>query len=237
MSNYLYLVINLGSFFIPFIFSFHPKLLFYREWKYFWPACIPTAVIFILWDNYFTRIGVWGFNREYVTGIEIFNLPVEECLFFICIPYSCMFTYHCLNVLSETDYFKNYSSAVTILVILVCFSLGIFNVHKLYTSVTLLATSVYLAIIYFLNNKILSRFYFAYLVILIPFFITNGILTGSFIDGEVVWYNNNENLGIRMFTIPVEDSIYALLLLLMNVSGFEVLNSADKKQNEKVKLI
>jgi lycopene cyclase domain-containing protein len=49
---------------------------------------------------------------------------------------------------------------------------------------------------------------------LIPFFIVNGILTGSFIDEPVVWYNNDENLGIRLFTIPVEDSVYAFTMIL-----------------------
>ncbi|GAA4270533.1 hypothetical protein GCM10022257_26340 [Hyunsoonleella aestuarii] len=58
---------------------------------------------------------------------------------------------------------------------------------------------------------------------LIPFFIVNGILTGSFIENEVVWYNNNENLSFRLFTIPIEDSIYAFSLILMNLSILEYL--------------
>jgi len=62
------------------------------------------------------------------------------------------------------------------------------------------------------------------LVMLIPFFIVNGILTGSFIDNEIVWYNNDENLGIRLFTIPVEDTIYAFTLILTNLFTLQLFN-------------
>jgi lycopene cyclase domain-containing protein len=42
----------------------------------------------------------------------------------------------------------------------------------------------------------------------------NGFLTGSWIHEQVVWYNNAENLGLRIGTVPIEDSIYALGMLL-----------------------
>lgn len=63
----------------------------------------------------------------------------------------------------------------------------------------------------------LQRFYIAFLIILIPFFIVNGILTGTGLEEPVVWYNNAENLGIRLGTIPVEDIGYAFTLLFGNV--------------------
>ncbi|MGB0178070.1 MAG: lycopene cyclase domain-containing protein, partial [Owenweeksia sp.] len=67
----------------------------------------------------------------------------------------------------------------------------------------------------------LGRFYLSYLFVLIPFFIVNGILTGFGIEEEVVWYNDQENMGTRIFTIPFEDAFYGMILILGVVSLYE----------------
>ncbi|MCB0409065.1 MAG: lycopene cyclase domain-containing protein, partial [Flavobacteriales bacterium] len=67
------------------------------------------------------------------------------------------------------------------------------------------------------GKHLLQRFYVSYPIILIPFLLINGILTGSFIENEVVWYNDMENLGIRLFTIPIEDFAYAFSMIFLNV--------------------
>ncbi|MGB2386692.1 MAG: lycopene cyclase domain-containing protein [Flavobacteriaceae bacterium] len=48
-------------------------------------------------------------------------------------------------------------------------------------------------------------------------------------ESQVVWYNNAENLGLRMGTIPVEDSIYAYSMILMNLFLFEYFSLNHKK--------
>ena len=53
--------------------------------------------------------------------------------------------------------------------------------------------------------------------LLIPFFIVNGILTGTGIDEPVVWYNNAENLSIRILTIPIEDIFYGFELIILTI--------------------
>ena len=90
------------------------------------------------------------------------------------------------------------------------------NIGKLYTSITFLGTAAFLAWVVFVHKPAwLGRFYVGYAISLVPFFLVNGILTGWLLEEPIVWYNDAENLGIRMGTIPVEDGIYLLLLLLM----------------------
>lgn len=229
MKN-LYLILNIGSIIIPFIFSFHPKLKFHKEFKSVWLAIFTVATGFIVWDMYFTQIGVWGFNPKYHTGIEFNHLPLEEILFFICIPFSCLFTYHCLSVLVNKDIFlvgeKYASYSLMVFLTIVAF----FSYGKLYTFYTFTGLVLCIVMLRFvLKVTWLSRFYFAYMVLLIPFTIVNGILTGTGIPEPVVWYNNSENLAIRFLTIPIEDIFYGMMLILLNVAVFEYLKKVFKK--------
>lgn len=222
MKPYLYLLINFFTILVPFLFSFYAQANFSKKWKYLWVAIVVPAILFLVWDEYFTRLGIWGFNKTYLTGIYLGSLPLEEVLFFICIPYACVFTYEALNYLIRKDYLAPYQRLISFLLITGLLSVAAFHLDKAYTATTFIALALYVILLEFiLRSAFLSRFYFSYILVLIPFFIVNGILTGSFIEGEVVWYNNTENLHLRIGTIPVEDVFYGMLLLMMNVSVFE----------------
>ena len=101
--KYTYLLLNIFTISIPFIFSFHKKLNFYKTWIALFPAVIITAAVFIIWDIWFTNMGVWGFNPAYLIGVDIVNLPLEEWLFFFCIPYAIVFTYASIKKLVKSD--------------------------------------------------------------------------------------------------------------------------------------
>jgi len=229
---YTYLLINIFSILIPFVASFDKRLDFYKQWRFLFPAIFITLTFFIIWDIYFTHLGVWGFNDRYLTGIDIVNLPLEEWLFFIAIPYACVFTYDALNYMVKRDYFKDYAKIISWVLIVVLLIVGLLNLDRLYTSVTFITTAIFLLLhLYVFKSTYLGRFYFSYMIILIPFLIVNGILTGSFIDEQVVWYDNSQNLGIRIFTIPIEDSVYGLLLILMNITLLEAFRNKYNKKH------
>jgi lycopene cyclase domain-containing protein len=219
---YTYLLIDCLSLLVPLIASFHPKLQFNKQWKYLFPAIGIAGIVLIVWDVLFTKWGIWGFSDQYLIGVEIAQLPLEEWLFFVCIPYACVFTYEALNKLSNWNPNPKTTNIITIAIILVCLVLAVLNFDKAYTFTASLFTAVLLLLhLLVLKTNYLGKFYRVYAIILIPFLIVNGILTGTFLDGQVVWYNNAENLSIRIFTIPVEDTIYNLYMLLSVITVYE----------------
>ncbi|MCW5910683.1 MAG: lycopene cyclase domain-containing protein [Cyclobacteriaceae bacterium] len=223
-ENYLYLAVDFFSIIFPFLFSFYSKANFSKKWRYLWVAILIPAILFIGWDEWFTRMGIWGFTPRYLTGIYVSSLPVEEILFFICIPYACVFTYEAVNYLITWRLSGKYTNLITDLLTAAMLLLGSIHYTKWYTAVTFILLALFLALHRWVwKSGYLGKFYVAFIFILIPFFIVNGILTGTGIEEQVVWYNDAENLGIRMGTIPVEDTFYGMLLLLMNVSVFEYL--------------
>jgi lycopene cyclase domain-containing protein len=220
----LYLLINLGTILIPFVFSFHPKLKFNLTFKPFFIANSIVALIFIAWDIGFTEMGIWGFNPDYTMGIKLWNLPIEEVLFFICIPFSCVFTYHCLNQFFTFRWNPTVEKTVVIALSVLLFLIGLFYIQKGYTAATFISLALLLVIFKFIAHvSWLPKLLSIYPVLLIPFFIVNGLLTGSWIEQPVVWYNNDENLGIRLLTIPVEDVFYGFELILLNLYFYNLL--------------
>jgi lycopene cyclase domain-containing protein len=122
----------------------------------------------------------------------------------------------------KQDYLKKSEKAITLLLITGLMLTGIFFYPNLYTSVTFFLLSLMLFVLQFVYRvSWLSRFYFAYLFLMIPFLIVNGILTGTGLEQPVVWYNPNEMIGLRLLSIPVEDVFYGLLMLIGSVTLFE----------------
>ena len=96
-SKYFYFLLLLFSFSFPFIRSFENKLNYYKKWPALLSGVVLMIGIHIPIDIYFTNIGVWSFNKEFVCGVYLANLPIEEWLFFLIIPFCCVFIYECTN--------------------------------------------------------------------------------------------------------------------------------------------
>jgi len=224
--RFTYLLVDFFSAIVPFLFSFHPKIKFTRYFRSYFTANLISAFCFLAWDIIFTAKGVWGFNDKYILGYTILNLPIEECLFFFCIPFACTFTYYCLTLFYQIKWKPLTENIFIISLSVVLFVMGIINFHRSYTAVTFISTSVLLIACRFIFRvKWMDKFFTIYPVLLIPFFVVNGILTGTGIREPIVWYNNEENLGMRLLTIPVEDIFYGMELMLLTILLYEYFKS------------
>lgn len=224
MPVYLYLI--LFTVFFPLVLSFDSRVKFVRQWKHLWLPVLAVAAFFLVWDYIFTLWGVWGFNEEYLLGIHLANLPIEEVLFFFVVPFACVFIYECLRYYVPKDYLLPLAPYISVALVVALPIIAFFHLSALYTSVTFFLAAFFVLLAQFvLKVKWMGWFYISYLVCLIPFLLVNGLLTSL----PVVWYNDAHNLGIRINTIPADDTIYCLLLLLMNILGYEWMKSRKLK--------
>ena len=223
MQHYYYIALNIFSFLIPFLFSFEKKWMnFIRFWKPFFLAIITVGLFFIFWDIYFAYQNVWGFNDDYLIGIRWFKLPLEEWLFFLLIPYASNFIHYSLEYFfPKLELSKKATQGISIILFVV--SLGVFtwNLDKIYTASSFGLFALLMLFQMLFQWKYARRFYISFIVIYIPFFFVNSALTGSYSEKPVVFYDDAENLGIRVGTMPLEDSFYCFSMLYGSVLLFE----------------
>lgn len=206
----------------PFALSFDKKVHFYTYFPSLFKSILPVSTLFIFWDILFTEKSIWGFTAEYISSIKIANLPLEEVLFFILVPFACLFIYEV-----SKSYFPNLNVSKVIkpfnyLFIglgLVLISKGIGNWY----TCSAVTTGILLVLIFgiILKKSWYGWFVVSFLIALIPFLIVNGILTGATTPKPIVWYSENHIVGWRIITIPVEDLYYNLSLLLPITAIFE----------------
>ncbi|MDX2284628.1 MAG: lycopene cyclase domain-containing protein [Bacteroidia bacterium] len=213
-----YLLVNLASLAGPFALSFDRRVRYVQYWPALLPAILLTGLVFIPWDAAFTAMGVWGFTPAYVMGIYPAGLPVEEWMFFVTIPYACLFVYECVNAYLRRDLAPRLAQGIASGLGFILLLLALLLRDRWYPAVTCtLAGLLLIANGLWIKPVWLGRFLVAYLICLIPFLIVNGVLTAL----PVVWYNDAENTGLRIGTIPAEDTMYGLLLILMNIQWYE----------------
>ena len=227
-NRYTYLFLNLITIVGPLALSFDKKVAFYKSIPFFLKSMFITSSLYIIWDILFTKFAVWKFNTPYLIDTFLINLPIEEYIFFLVVPYACLFIYECLKAyFPDVNLHANY----------IWTGIGIFSLvmsivfaSQIYTLLTFgLIAGTLLAIYKFektLFNKIGNHLLLAWIVALIPMAYVNGVLTSK----PVLIYNNLENCTLRIGTIPFEDFFYNLLYMLWMIVLFEKFKSKREQE-------
>jgi len=219
----LYATLLLGAVAGPLALSFTKKVAYYKTWYALLPGIILAAIPFVIWDILFAKAGIWCFNLDYCLGLTIQGLPIEEVLFFLVIPYCCMFIYASFRSHYPNINSGKITSVITMLLAVFCSVMALLHINQWYTLTAFGAAALLLIYHVFARKEYLAHFLLAFAVSMIPFLIINGILTGTFLSSPVVWYNDHENLGLRILSIPVEDVFYGMALLLLGNTIYEFL--------------
>ncbi len=221
-SQWFYLIVNGLTILFPILLSFDRRVAFYKKWPKVWKAIFIPMLLFIPWDIYFTHLGVWGFNSDlYQNSLKLLGLPLGEWLFFITVPYACLFLYECMEVYFPTNFSLDFSKKISLVLLGILIGLSVIFFNQLYTSSTVLLLIGFLFLIQWKIQINLSSFYRTFILVLLPFLIVDSLLTGILSPAPLVCYNELEKMTFRILSIPVEDFIYGLLLLMLNVSIYK----------------
>lgn len=225
-TTWVYLALMGGSVAFPLLFSFSQRLGFGPRWKAAWAAVAIAALPFLVWDALFTRWGIWGFNPAYVLGFSLFGLPLEEVLFFFCIPFANLFIYQALarspklQALSAAARTAWGSAAALFL------GVGLFQTDHAYTFTVCLTACAAAAWLAWRHPPWSALLLAATVLQYFPFLLVNGVLTGL----PVVIYRSSAILGLRIGTIPLEDFLYSFILLALPAALYERITRRRKAE-------
>ncbi len=205
-----YLTIMFLAFIGPFLLSFDSRVRYFRKWRPLAASILVVAPIYIVWDAVATERGDWSFNEEHISGITILGLPLAEVLFFLVVPYACLFIYEVL-LYYLGDQELPFNRWTYVLVAAALLLLAVAFIDQAYTATVLVFTAAFLYIAAVLYPPLLkARAYWQYVVVsLVPFFIVNYLLTSI----PIVQYSDGAIWGPRITTIPLEDLIYNFSML------------------------
>lgn len=216
----LYLLINILVLLVPLAFSFDRRVGFFRQWRAALPAIMLVSAFYIFEDVLAAKKGSWWFAPERVGEARLLGLPVGEWLFFLTVPYGCIFIYACMRVYVRERVFHFPRAACFAAAAAAAVSAWIFREQD-YTRIVLGVFAVTAAVLGTLGYHLISsrHFWTAMGISYVMFFIVNGVLTGV----PVVLYSPEAIWGVRLITIPLEDVFYNFSMLSWNFLVFRFL--------------
>ena len=190
-KQFTYLFLMVVTIAGPIALSFDKKVAFYKNYRPFLISAGITSLIYIIWDILFTRNNIWKFNDTFILKYKLFNLPIEEYVFFIVVPYASLFIYECIK-----NYFPTLKTGGTLtwkIILVFSFLMLLFNISKLYTIITFGLLGLIILFAFIWNTKIFqtisNHLFAAWVVSLAPMSYVNGVLTSK----PSLIYNDTEN--------------------------------------------
>ncbi len=216
--TYSFLLLDLFLILIPIVLSFDKNVIGKDSFRLIMPAILVPGIIFSTITIIFTFLGVWGFNSAFLIGNYYREVPIEQHLFFFAFSFAGLGIYNYLNLKFPNNELQKFSLTLSNLMLGVCVAFIFFAYAKWYTVVIFAILFVLLLYIEYINKlRFMYRFYRAYVVALIPFYICYGILCNL----PTLTYNTAETIKLSLANIPLENHFLMMGVLLLSVYLFE----------------
>ncbi|KXK26925.1 MAG: hypothetical protein TR69_WS6001000949 [candidate division WS6 bacterium OLB20] len=210
--EYTYLLINLAILAGPLLLSFDPRVRYYRRWPAVFAAILTVSSAMVFWDIHATAAGHWFFSDAHTIGIRFAGLPLEELLFFVTVPFACLFTWEVVQFYLKKDELLRGMLPLWRIAGIAFMLAGFAAGSRQYTAWVLFLCGGLITILTIFKPEVLIRrsslIWIGVTAML--FLLFNTVLTAV----PVVTYGEDMVSGIRIGTIPLEDSFYNLFMLL-----------------------
>ena len=219
-----YLLFNLIIILGPLLYSFDRRVTFVNQWWNVARSVIIPMAVFILWDALVTGRH-WWFNPHYTSEMRLLNLPLGEWLFFITVPFACLFVWECLAAYLPDPQLPRAGQISKWLLLAAPAGILVFAAGKEYTGLVLIAMGGVGALDLLLGQSLFARgrTYMFLGTVTLQTLIFNGYLTAR----PVVLYGESYQLGFRILSIPIEDFFYGFSYLLFCVLLFEFVKASQ----------
>ncbi len=209
-----YLIYNIIVAAGPVSLSFDRKVHFVSHWKNALPALAMSAIPFLLWDIVVSGRH-WWFNEAYTLGLRFLGLPVEEWLFFLTVPFACIFVWEVFAAYFKDRPVKTQTWIISAISALLIASIASLFYDKEYTALATFILAMVLFLDIYTKTGILSslRGLSIIFTVTILMLIFNGYLTAR----PVVLYDPSFQMNWRIYTIPVEDFLFGYSHILLTL--------------------
>lgn len=213
MKN-LFLCLDIFLFLAPCTFCLDSKAFKLKKLNNSVVPAVIAGIIFSAIGVILNIFGIWKFNPEFIVGIYYRDVPLEFFLFCFGFSFLGINIYQYLNARFPKNDLQQFSLTLSNLLLGLCIAFGFFGHNHWYTIVVFVLLFVLLLYVEYVNKiRFMYRFYRAYLVCLLPFYICFGIMSSL----PILIYDSRETLGINIIDIPMESHFYVMAMLLLGI--------------------
>jgi len=171
-----------------------------------------VSVPFVLLDSLSHARGWWAYNPDFVMGVRLLGLPVEEIMFFFVVPFACLYLYSAMQRAAPDVPFRRawLWRGVIGLAVVAGIILAIIE-PKERTIFDAVLFAVVGTVAMFRRPTRTTAIWL--LLVLGLFLVVNTVLTAL----PIVAYDATFGSMYRIGTIPFEDALYNLSFLLLSL--------------------